>query len=54
MDEFRSKNIESMGTNITLLKGILAEGESRMKREQTAVNAISEAAAAGPSGPVTL
>ena len=40
MDEFRSKNIESMGANITLLKGILAEGESRMKREQTAVKAI--------------
>jgi uncharacterized protein YaaN involved in tellurite resistance len=53
MDEFRSKNIESMGTNITLLKGILAEGESRMKREQTAVKAISEVAT-GPSGPVTL
>lgn len=53
MDEFRSKNIESMGANITLLKGILAEGESRMKREQTAVTAIAEATAA-PSGPVSL
>jgi uncharacterized protein YaaN involved in tellurite resistance len=53
MDEFRSKNIESMGANITLLKGILAEGESRMKREQTAVTAIAEVTAA-PSGPVSL
>src|SRR5580700_667843 len=54
MDEFRSKSIESMGTNITLLKGILAEGESRMKREQTAVKAISEATTGAPSGPVSL
>jgi uncharacterized protein YaaN involved in tellurite resistance len=53
MDEFRSKNIESMGTNITLLKGILAEGESRMKREETAVKAIAEVTTA-PSGPVSL
>jgi uncharacterized protein YaaN involved in tellurite resistance len=53
MDEFRSKNIETMGANINLLKGILAEGESRMKREQTAVKAISEATT-GPAGPVTL
>ncbi len=53
MDEFRSKSIESMGTNITLLKGILAEGEARMKREQTAVKAIAEATTA-PSGPVSL
>ena len=53
MDEFRSKNIESMGANITLLKGLLAEGEARMKREQTAVKAISESAGA-PSGPVSL
>jgi len=36
-----------------LLKGILSEGESRMKREQTAVTAISEASGA-PSGPVSL
>jgi uncharacterized protein YaaN involved in tellurite resistance len=53
MDEFRSKSIESMGANIALLKGLLAEGESRMKREQTAVTAISESAGA-PSGPVSL
>jgi hypothetical protein len=43
-----------MGANITLLKGILAEGESRMRREETAVKAISEASAGAPSGPVTL
>jgi hypothetical protein len=54
MDEFRSKSIESMGTNITLLKGILAEGDSRMKREQTAVKAIAEATTGTPSGPVNL
>jgi uncharacterized protein YaaN involved in tellurite resistance len=54
MDEFRSKNIETMGANITVLKGILAEGESRMKREQTAVKAISDATAGGPAGPVSL
>jgi uncharacterized protein YaaN involved in tellurite resistance len=54
MDEFRTKSIESMGANITVLKGILAEGESRMKREQTAVKAISDATAGTPSGPVSL
>jgi uncharacterized protein YaaN involved in tellurite resistance len=54
MDEFRSKSIESMGANITVLKGILAEGESRMKREQTAVKAISDATTGAPSGPVSL
>ena len=53
MDEFRSKSIESMGANIALLKGLLAEGEARMKREQTAVKAISEATSA-PAGPVSL
>jgi uncharacterized protein YaaN involved in tellurite resistance len=53
MDEFRTKNIESMGANIALLKNLLAEGESRMQREQTAVKAISEATSA-PSGPVSL
>lgn len=52
MDEFRSKSIESMGANIALLKGILNEGESRMKRGETAAKAISEAAA--PTGPVSL
>jgi hypothetical protein len=36
-----------------LLKGILAEGESRMKREETAVKAIADANTA-PSGPVNL
>jgi uncharacterized protein YaaN involved in tellurite resistance len=54
MDEFRSKSIESMGANIALLKGIVAEGEARMKREQTAVKAISEASSGAPAGPVTL
>jgi uncharacterized protein YaaN involved in tellurite resistance len=54
MDEFRSKNIESMGANIALLKGLLAEGESRMKREQTAVKAITEVTTDAPSGPVSL
>jgi uncharacterized protein YaaN involved in tellurite resistance len=54
MDEFRTQNIASMGANITLLKGILAQGESRMKREETAVKAISETAAGWPSGPVSL
>ncbi len=53
MDEFRSKSIESMGANVTLLKGLLAEGESRMRREQTAVAAISESSHAS-SGPVAL
>ncbi len=53
MDEFRSKNIETMGQNITMLKGILSAGEARMNREQTAVKAISETTSA-PSGPVTL
>jgi uncharacterized protein YaaN involved in tellurite resistance len=54
MDEFRSKSIETMGTNINVLKGILAEGESRMKREQTAAKAISETTAGSPTGPVSL
>ena len=54
MDEFRSKSIESMGANITLLRGILAEGESRMKREQTAVKAIADARTSSPAGPVSL
>src|SRR5277367_3920862 len=42
MDEFRSKAIESMGANIKMLKGLLADGEARMQREHTAVQAISE------------
>jgi uncharacterized protein YaaN involved in tellurite resistance len=54
MDEFRTKNIESMGANVTVLKGILAEGEARMNREKTAVKAIADATGAAPQGPVTL
>jgi hypothetical protein len=54
MDDFRSKSIESMGANITMLKGILSEGEARMNREQTAVKAISQVTTSAPSGPVTL
>ncbi len=54
IDEFRSKNIESMGANIATLKGILSEGKARMNREKTAVKAISDATTGAPSGPVTL
>ena len=54
LDEFRSKSIESMGANITLLKGLLAEGESRIERERTAVKAISDATTSAPTGPVSL
>jgi hypothetical protein len=54
MDEFRSKAIESMGANITMLKGLLAEGEQRMQREHTAIQALSETTGNAPSGPVTL
>ena len=54
MDEFRTKSIETMGANITMLKGVLAQGEARMRREETAVQAISEASASGPGGPVSL
>jgi uncharacterized protein YaaN involved in tellurite resistance len=54
MDEFRSKAIESMGANITLLRSIMAEGESRMKREQTAVKAIADVRTSPPAGPVNL
>jgi uncharacterized protein YaaN involved in tellurite resistance len=53
MDEFRSKSIESMGANITMLKGLMAEGESRMRREDTAVKALSQTSSA-PAGPVSL
>ena len=53
MDEFRTKSLETMGANITLLKGILADGEARMTREQTAVRALTEATSA-PAGPVSL
>ena len=54
MDQFRSKSIEAMGANVAVLKGVLAEGEARMNREQTAVKAISEATTTAPSGPVSL
>jgi hypothetical protein len=54
MDEFRTKNIETMGTNIALLKGILAEGEARIDRERTAVKALSDVTTGAPAGPVSL
>jgi uncharacterized protein YaaN involved in tellurite resistance len=54
MDEFRSKSIESMGKNIELLKGLQAEGEQRMQREHTAIQAIAESSGSAPSGPVSL
>jgi uncharacterized protein YaaN involved in tellurite resistance len=54
MDQFRTKSIETMGANISVLKGVLAEGEARMNREQTAAKAISEATKTAPSGPVSL
>jgi uncharacterized protein YaaN involved in tellurite resistance len=54
MDEFRTKAIESMGANITMLKGLLAEGEQRMQREHTAIQALSETTGSAPAGPVTL
>jgi hypothetical protein len=37
-----------------VLKGILAEGEKRMNREQTAAKAISETTSGSPAGPVAL
>ena len=43
-----------MGTNIAMLKGILDQGEARMRREETAVTALSQVSAAAPSGPVHL
>jgi uncharacterized protein YaaN involved in tellurite resistance len=54
MDEFRSKAIDTMGTNITLLKGLQAEGERRMEREHTAIQALNDTAANAVAGPVTL
>ena len=54
LDEFRSMSIETMGQNIVMLKELQAEGEARMKREETAVQAISEASAGAPAGPVSL
>jgi uncharacterized protein YaaN involved in tellurite resistance len=53
LDEFRSKSIDSMGANITMLKGIVDEGEKRMHREETAIKAIAETSSA-PAGPVSL
>ncbi len=54
MDEFRSKSLDTMGANITVLKGLLSEGEARINREQTAVKAISDVTKGAPAGPVTL
>jgi uncharacterized protein YaaN involved in tellurite resistance len=54
MDEFRSKAIESMGANITMLKGLLDEGNRRMQREHTAIQALGETTKGAPTGPVTL
>jgi uncharacterized protein YaaN involved in tellurite resistance len=54
MDQFRTKSIEAMGANVAVLRGVLAEGEARMNREQTAAKAISEATISAPSGPVNL
>jgi uncharacterized protein YaaN involved in tellurite resistance len=54
LDEFRSKSIETMGANINVLKGLLAEGEARIHREETAVKAISDVSKEAPAGPVTL
>jgi uncharacterized protein YaaN involved in tellurite resistance len=54
MDEFRSKSIETMGANINMLKGVLAEGEARMRREETAVKAVAESSTGAPAGPVSL
>jgi uncharacterized protein YaaN involved in tellurite resistance len=53
MDEFRSKSIETMGANIATLKGIVAEGDKRMRREETTVKALAEASPSS-SGPVSL
>jgi hypothetical protein len=54
MDEFRSKSIETMGTNIAMMRGLLTEGEARMQREHTAVEAISKATGGTAAGPVAL
>jgi hypothetical protein len=53
MDEFRSKSIESMGTNIAMLKGIVDEGEKRLHRQETAIKAIADTSTV-PAGPVSL
>jgi uncharacterized protein YaaN involved in tellurite resistance len=53
MDEFRSKAIGAMGTNIEQLRGLIAKGEARMNREREAVAAVRQSIAA-PAGPVAL
>ncbi|MBO7941645.1 toxic anion resistance protein, partial [Streptomyces sp. S9] len=40
MDEFRSKAIGAMGSNIEQLRGLIAKGEARMNREREAVAAV--------------
>jgi uncharacterized protein YaaN involved in tellurite resistance len=54
MDEFRSKSIESMGSNIAMLKTLVDQGEARMQRDKTAIQALSEARAGAVAGPVQL
>ena len=55
LDEFRSKALVATGTNIELMKGLIAEGDRRMNRAQTAGQALASAApAAAISGPVSL
>lgn len=53
MDEFRSKSIASMGTNIEQLRGLIATGEARMNREREAIAAVKHSVPA-VSGPVAL
>ncbi|MGH8083515.1 MAG: toxic anion resistance protein, partial [Lysobacter sp.] len=53
MDEFRSKAITSMGTNIEQLRGLIATGEARMNREREAISAVKQSVSA-VSGPVAL
>ncbi len=53
MDEFRSKAIQTMGTNIGNLKTLIEKGEARMRRENTAIEAVRQSSAA-PTGPVAL
>lgn len=53
MDEFRSKAIGAMGSNIEQLRGLIAKGEARMNREREAVAAVQHSIAA-PAGPVAL
>ena len=53
MDEFRSKAIATMGTNIDNLRLLIQKGEARMNREGEAVAAIRQSSTVG-SGPVAL